>query len=713
MHCLVIVESPAKIKKVSSYLESVSSYLDGNTFTVIASVGHFRDLPKKTLGFDTTSFVPEWVFDENKANVVTKMKTEAAKADKIYLATDPDREGEAISYHIAFVLKSSGKPMQRITFNEISPEAIKKAVLSPREIDNNLVQAQIGRRLIDRIVGYPVSGALMQLSGIPGLSAGRVQSVVNRILVERETDIKNFKKVEHYSVSAIFDGWKASLKTKPFLQDNEQYLCNKNIVSQIAETKSFIVASITEGEKKVSPPAPFITSTLQMACTNSFGLSPAETMHIAQKLYEDGLITYMRTDSPAFSDDAFKKLKDVSESLGIEIVETKRIFKSKGDAQEAHECIRPISFDIQSINLSEKDLPANADKVYRLIWLRAVASQMPDAIYKVKKIVLNSTNDINGITPVFDASGSILLSEGFKSLTSSDPVSDDEAEAEETIPQGIDEGSNIQSKENMIDVKYTEPKKRFTQASMVAYMEARGIGRPATYASILKSLFDKGYVEEQVFKGSKAKCLVPTDRAFLVVKALVDAKCSFIDIEYTRNMEEQLDKIAEGKQTYQPIVSQEYSRVLKDIESLKGTMSYQGIMCPTCKTSPLVKRKRNEGGYFWSCKNYQETGCKGFYDDINGSPSLPSTEHMCQICKSPLVRKSGKYGLFWGCTSQNCKVSVPDVKGKPYKGEQCGGNGCHGFLIPKKSAKGEFFGCVLYPECKFTCPSVKGKPKKQ
>jgi len=713
MPTLVIVESPAKIQKIQGFL--------GQGYTVAASVGHFRDLPAKSFGMNLATYEPEWAYDPDKASVISKLKEKAAQADLILLATDPDREGEAIAWHLEHLLRPFAKPMKRIVFNEITPDAIKRAVQSPRAIDGDLVMAQIGRRLIDRVVGYSFSPAIRDLSGISTASAGRVQSVVCRVLVERENDIRSFKQLEHYSVSAIFGGWTATLKTKPFLKDDEEYLLDKGLAAQIAQCKDFKIVSISEGERKVAPPAPFITSTLQLACTNVLGFSPADTMKHAQALFDQGFITYLRTDSPALSDDAFAKLQAAAPGLGIQIVNAKRIYKSKGNAQEAHECIRPTDYALQSL----ENLDLGADKaqlqaVYSLIWRRAVASQMPDATYKFRKALLESWDlsseslyVVNGIVPQFEASGSVLISEGFKALMASDVSAEEEAEEDkETIPLSVTEGSYGQAVENKIVVKHTQPKKRFTQAGIVAYMEKRGIGRPSTYASILHTLLKNNYATEEQFKGTKGKSLVPTDYAQAIVKALIAANCSFINIDYTSQIEKRLDDIAEGKSDYKPLVAQEHKTALAEIENLKGTMTYSGPMCPTCDSAPFLRiLKKDKSAYFWSCKNWQESKCPPF-EDLNGVPALPTKEHLCLKCKSPYVLKSGKYGLYWRCTKQDCRFWLPDVKGKPLTGEKCGSKGCTGILIKKKSAKGEFYSCALYPDCKYVCPSVNGQPKK-
>ena len=639
---LVIVESPAKTKSIQSYL--------GDGWLVTASFGHFRDLPTKEMGVEPPTFKPKYVVSENGKRTLDRMKQLAEKADNIYLATDLDREGEAIAWHIQDALKL--KNPKRITFGEISKKAIEKAIASPRDINMNLVRAQEGRRVLDRLVGYMVSPALSNKAGRSGLSAGRVQSPAVRIIVDREREIRAFVSTEHYSVLLGFDGdiyWTAELDTKPLLKDDQEYLTDKNLVESLLNIKQVLITDIIKKESKRSAPAAFITSTLQQAGSVALGLSPKETMAHGQVLFDKGFITYHRTDKLNLSEDSINEIRAFAKANGYaELIPDKpNVWKSGESSQEAHEAIRPTDFNLADGQTGDP----KRDQLYQLIRLRALASQFKPAVYDTTKITL--TANIDGADYTFIAKGEVELEKGWKTLMAGDQTSEELEEKTQALPElQTDQMLNVSEAKTL--TKSTKPPSRYTEASLVRKMESEGIGRPATYASILDNIKSKGYVDIEKRK------LVPTDLGELVVDALTD-NFQFIELNYTKEVETRLDALANGQSEYLPIISDLHSVISKEIAAFH-------------QSEPLADVKQ------------------------------------CPACQKPMTLRSGKFGKFWACTGfPDCKTTEPVIDEKAKPCPKCD----DGKLIKRKGQYGDFYGCSNYPTCKHIEQTKSKKPKKK
>lgn len=637
---LVIVESPGKTESISKYL--------GAGFKVMASYGHVRDLPEKDIGVDLDNFRPTYVPTERGKNTIANLAKEAAKAEVIYLATDPDREGEAISWHLQ---QSLGlKEAQRVTFNEISAQAVQKAIQAPRRIDVKLVAAQEARRVLDRLCGYLVSPPLCELSG-QRLSAGRVQSPALRLLVERERAIKNFKPTNHFGATIHFDGWFANWDTEPHKAPGEDYILDRALAEKAAGANPFKVVDFKEAEQRRSPPAPFITTTLQKAGLNRLGIDPEKIMAIAQSLYEAGHITYMRTDNPNLSIGALEQIAEVAESKGLPLAAQPRTWKAKEGAQEAHEAIRPVHFDVECAGNTDQE-----QAVYRLIWIRALASQLADARYKTRTASLASG------AYKYTASGSTLIYHGWKRLM----VEDDSLEASEeegttnAVPQ-LQVGQELQAVSGEINALRTKAPKRFTKVSLIDRLEHEGIGRPSTYVAIMKNLEQRGYFAEKN-SGGKLPVLIPTEPAFTVVDALA-GRFDFIDLEFTRNLEGRLDQIAAGTTSYKEVVSAFFTTLNDELARLKVTVR-PAHPCPNCGAP--MRRVKGAKGNFWGCTSYPECSCT--LPDNKGKPGSPepAATHACKECGKPLRRIKGKSGYFWGCSGYpTCHTTYTDSRGTP------------------------------------------------
>jgi DNA topoisomerase I len=582
---LVIVESPTKTKTISKYL--------GSGFSIRASVGHIRDLPKsnkKAIDIEG-GFIPHYEISEGKLHVIEELRQIAEKADEIYLATDPDREGEAIAWHVAQVLKL--KKPKRIVFNEITKEAVREALEHPRAIDNELVQAQEARRVLDRLVGYDLSGLIWKKVRY-GLSAGRVQSPALRIIMEREREIRAFNSEAYYVITANVSGKSKTV----FLVTCEGEIKDKKISDDIlakGKEGAWYVKDVTETEVKRSPRSPFTTSTLQQSASSRLGFSPARTMIIAQKLYEQGLITYMRTDSLNIASSAQAQIiKQIESTYGKQYVET-RTYKTKSkSAQEAHEAIRPsdISKEIAGHNEEQK-------KLYRLIRERAMASQMADAKLLRTKIITGIKGDEN--FPSFSANGSRVLFDGWLAC-------DKRARGEDVELPKVDKEEELALKDMASEEKFTEPPSRYTEAGLVKELEKRGIGRPSTYASIIKTLNDRKYVEKE------GRSLKPTDTGEVVSDFLEQNFMNYISDTFTAEMENELDEIADGKREYIKTLKDFYGPFHKDVKSKEKVEKLTNLgpapeewKCPECGSPMIIKLGR--GGKFMSCERYPD--CKG------------------------------------------------------------------------------------------------------
>lgn len=657
---LLIVESPGKVSKLKGFL--------GSGWDVMASVGHVRDLPDKEIGVAAPDFRPSYIPTERGRSVLAKLAKAAQAADEVYLATDPDREGEAIAWHLKDALKLKNE--RRVTYAEITEKAVKAAVSKPRSLDMNLVAAQEARRVLDRLVGYLVPRPLGNLLG-GKRPAGRVQSPALRLIVERERDIREHRVTTHFGVELVFDsmpnisqGWKATWRVKEWLADGQEYILDKQLAADIAAVRRVGVISCKDSQTGSAPPAPFTTSTLQQAASNALKLSPKTTMDAAQKLYEGGHITYMRTDSPNLSEEAVAEIQEYCRSQGWPVVAKPRIWKSKAGAQEAHEAIRPTHIEVAEAGATDTE-----KALYDLIRRRTLASQLEDALFAVREVLLQG-DAVNAKVPVFEAKGRTMIKPGWKVVMAKDQADEGDEEPDNPVPL-LQEGGQLAVKDGLVLTKKTKPRPRYTEAALVKALENSGIGRPSTYAAILAKLADHGYVRLE------KRVLVPTPEGEAVVSALV-GKFAFIEFAFTQGMEEDLDAVAEGKAKYLDAVRKFFASFDKELQAFQSALPH--YPCPDCG-KPLVHRiKTGPQGYdFWGCSGFPDCKASCFSDgDKPGrrkstGDKPPLSEHKCPDCGKPLIHrvKKGDGGYdFWGCSGfsrdgKGCKASFKDAGGKP------------------------------------------------
>ncbi|PID52403.1 MAG: DNA topoisomerase I [Candidatus Moraniibacteriota bacterium] len=686
---LLIVESPTKTKTIKKYL--------GTGYSVTSSVGHIRDLPKSNKdAIDIENdFKPRYENSPDKKDVIDELVKKAKKADEIYLATDPDREGEAIAWHIAEILKDNGIPkseLQRIVFHEITKEAVNEAMKHPKRIDQNLRRAQEARRVLDRLVGYDLSGVIWKKVRY-GLSAGRVQSPALRILVEREKEIHAFEPETYWNLSADF---KTKSKDAVTLTCKEEPRDKKEVtrIQKEAEKGTWIVTDVKESTQKRRPRAPFTTSTLQQTASSRLGFSPSRTMRTAQKLYEAGHITYMRTDSTTLSQTALKQIKKtITEEYGRDKHEL-RVFKTKSkNAQEAHEAVRPSDATV-------KEAGANPDqkKLYKLIRARTIASQMIDAQVKKTKITANVEKKS---IPDFTVTGSRILSLGWL-------AADTGARGEDTEVPKVEKDENLTLKKLHTEEKETLPPPRYSEAGLVKELEKRGIGRPSTYASIIRTIQNRGYVEKE------GRSLKPTDTGEVVSDFLSEHFEKYISDTFTAEMEDELDDIARGEREYTKTLADFYKPFAKDVKTkdklAKATNlgnADKKFTCPKCKSRMIIKLGKN--GKFMSCKKFPD--CDGART-IDGKKleGPKETGEECPKCKDgKLVEREGRYGKFISCANYpKCKYIKEDPKeaAKKNTGVKC--PMCEkGTMTERNGRFGVFYSCTEYPECK---NAIKAKP---
>src|SRR5579864_8770597 len=748
---LVIVESPAKAKTIQKYL--------GKGFTVEASLGHVKDLPKSTLGVDINNdFETDYIVIPGKEKVVAKLKKLALSADSIYLAPDPDREGEAIAAHLAFELDEDGGKkkkakkakkgeeevpprIQRVTFNEITKRAVQAAFEHPRAIDRNLVDAQQARRVLDRLVGYQVSPLLWDKVR-RGLSAGRVQTVALRLIVEREREIKAFEKKEYWTIDAHLAAAKPPAFDARFVGrgDEKTEVPNeeesKKIVSAL-EQAEWSVRNIERKERRRSPAPPFTTSKLQQDASRKLRFSVKRAMMIAQRLYEGikinkegsvGLITYMRTDSVQVSADAVTEVRQMIDStFGKDFLpEQPNTYKSRKAAQEAHEAIRPSSVARHPDEI-KKYLCEDEYKVYKLIWQRFVASQMTPAVFDQTGVDIDAKTAHTSFT--FRVTGSVLKFEGFlKVYEESKEGKDEEDEALKHKLPPLEIGQHLTLKELKPEQHFTEPPPRYNEASLVKELEERGIGRPSTYATILSTIQERQYVQKI---GGK---FIPTEIGLVVTDLLVENFADIFDPQYTARLEEELDEIEEGKETWTNALGEFYKKFEKDLryaqkhmENIKRMEKPTEEKCERCG-SPLVL-KWGKNGSFYACSAYKKDdpeSCTFTKENPVNLPDLDSAdvqetgaaEEYCENCGRVMVLKRGRFGQFMACTGYpDCKTTrrldqgkkVPDIPlDEPCP--KCGRN-----MMIRHGRFGEFTACSGYPECKYVkqnfigvkCPDCK------
>jgi DNA topoisomerase I len=648
MSKLLIVESPAKAKTIGKYL--------GSEYTVVASIGHVRDLPKSNKkAIDLDGFVPHYEISAGKDKVLSDIERLAKKSDEILLATDPDREGEAIAWHITKAINFGKKPIKRVVFHEITKDAIIEALTHPREIDQNLRRAQEARRVLDRLVGYDLSGIIWKKVRY-GLSAGRVQSPALRILVEREREIKAFIPERYFTIAANTK----SLKKEPLpLMCSEEPKEQKEAerIVAIGKKENWEVVSVDETEAKRSPKAPFTTSTLQQAASTRLGFSPSRTMRTAQKLYEAGFITYMRTDSTTLSKQAVDSIASVIEkSFGKNLVEARTFAAKSKNAQEAHEAVRPTDAGKRKAGSTPEE-----QNLYSLIWSRTVASQMKDARIMRTKVLANVASKS---IPDFQANGSRTIFQGWLEA-------DPDGRGEDVELPKVSKGEKLE----LVDIssleKFTEPPSRYSEAGLVKELEARGIGRPSTYASIIKTLEDREYVTKE------GRSLKPTDTGEVVSTFLEENLGEYISDTFTADMEDKLDLIASGEVEYEKTLSNFYKPFSKDVKSKekldKATTlgnADPNIKCPKCGSSMIIKLGR--AGKFLSCSRYP---------DCDGALLIDGTEMpkdkvigIHPQTKSEITLKTGKYGpyveMIMPETAETTPVENAEIKPKKKKSKK-------------------------------------------
>jgi DNA topoisomerase-1 len=698
MKSLLIVESPAKVRTLSKFL--------GKDIAIKASIGHVKDLPTKELGVDIdNNFIPTYVVIQGKEKVLKDLKKAAKGTEKIFLGPDPDREGEAIAWHIAEELNGDSERILRVEFNEITEKAVKEALKNPRRINRNLFDAQQARRILDRLVGYKLSPLLWRKVR-RGLSAGRVQSVALRLIVEREREIEAFQTEEYWSITATFEGSTPPLFHAKLLRINNQKIhikdekAAKGIVEDIVG-KTFAVQNVEIKTRKRNPAPPFITSTLQQEASRKLRFTAKKTMLIAQQLYEGleigeegsvGLITYMRTDSVKVASDAQNEAKQfILKEFGENFApQRKPVYKSKKSAQEAHEAIRPTSV-LRVPKVMKGYLSRDQYGLYKLIWNRFLASQMSPALLEQTSI------DIVADEYLFRSTGTVVQFPGFMSLYTESM--DEKAEDEETIPS-LKKKDILKTIELLPKQHFTQPPPRFTEATLVKDLEAKGIGRPSTYAAILSTIQERKYTEklEGRFK--------PTELGILVTELLIDRFPELMDIGFTAKMEDKLDMIEGGTSQWDKIIRDFYApfdRELNEALASLGKVKPKDIptdqTCEQCGKPMIIKWGRH--GRFIACSGFpacrntkplKEQGAEAGKE----TPEVEQTDEKCQKCGADMVIKSGRFGRFLACTNYpKCKTTKPIGIGI-----DCPEDG--GEIVEKRTKKGRlFYSCSNYPKCKF------------
>ena len=637
---LVIVESPSKAKTIGKYL--------GSTYKVMASVGHVRDLPKSKLGINIENdFEPEYISIRGKGDLIKELKKEAKQASKIYLATDPDREGEAISWHLAYLLGIDPATNCRIVFNEITKDTIKAAVKQPRPIDTRLVDAQQARRVLDRLVGYQISPLLWRKVR-RGLSAGRVQSAALKVICDRENQIENFEPKEYWNLIAKFKKDK-TFEAKVSEKNGKKFTIKTqkeaNEVLESLRNGKYVVSQIINKERSRKPFAPFTTSSLQQDAANKLGFTTKKSMMVAQQLYEGveikghgtlGLVTYIRTDSVRISDEAKIAAKAyINENFGAQYYSNNYFTNKKKDIQDAHEAIRPSNINLDPEQIKES-LTKEQYLLYKLIWTRFLASQMASAVFDSMQVTIN-----NGVYAL-KASGSRVIFEGYQRIYSSNKEED-----QDKILPTLNEGEELEAKELVGDQKFTEPPSRFSEASLVKYLEDKNIGRPSTYAPIIGTLLDRKYITRQ------KKVLAPTDLGFVVTELMEEYFKEIADTGFTATMEDKLDDVEIKSLDWKEIVREFYATLKEELEVADKAI-----------------------------------------EKVEVEDQL--TDEMCEICGKPMAIKSGRFGEFLACSGYpECKNTKPIVKKTGVACPDCGGD-----IVAKRGRSGKvFYGCSNYPTC--------------
>ena len=705
---LVIMESPTKASTVKSYL--------GSSYKVVASKGHIRDLPKSTLGIDVdNNFEAHYINIRGKGDLIKELKKEVKNADRIYLATDPDREGEAIAWHLITALAIPPEKANRVTFNSVTKAVVKEGIKHPRQIDMDIVNAQQARRILDRIVGYKLSPFLWKTVK-SGRSAGRVQSVSTKIIVDRENEIRAFVPEEYWTIEAVLltkDGKKVKTKLYGLASDgNKLSIGNEEEAKKVFDAvngKDFAVSDIKLGKKLKNPSPPFTTSTLQQEASRKLNYQSQRTMKIAQELYEgmnlgsefggvQGLITYMRTDSMRISDEARDAAKTfITEKYGEEYYpKTPRVYKSKGNnVQDAHEAIRPSNLNLEPAAI-KKALTTEQYKLYKLIWDRFIASQMQSAELSTVQ------TDFNCEGYIFRTSGYTVKFPGYMALY--EESTDDKNTDDENVKLPEMKVGDILASESVTPVQhFTEPPARYNDATLVKYLEEKGIGRPSTYATIITTIISRGYVKRE------GKQLVPTPLGEVTTELMCENFPDIVDCKFTAYMESQLDDIESGKTTMLDVISGFYKNFSVELETafknvadrdIELPVEETDIICENCGSRMIVKNGRF--GKFAACPNYP--ACKNTKPLAKTGEGLvekkaEKTDMKCELCGADMILRTGRYGSFYACSRYpECKFTKQKVKSLGVKCPECGSD------IVTKYGKNKtvFYSCSRYPECKFS-----------
>lgn len=696
---LIIVESPTKVKTLQKFL--------GGEYVIKASLGHIKDLPEGELGVDLEKdFQPTYVTIDGKAKVIRELKKASQSVDQIYLGPDPDREGEAIAWHISEEIGDHDKNIYRVLFNEITQKAVLEALRHPGQLQQSKFEAQQARRILDRLVGYQISPLLWEKVR-RGLSAGRVQSVAVRMICEREREIQNFVPEEYWSLTATLKGKESAIPfearlakwkgKKPKIANESEALA----IQKALEHVPYTVSKIVQQEKQRHPFPPFITSRLQQEAFRKLSFSAQRTMRLAQKLYEGvelgemgtiGLITYMRTDSPRVASEAIHQVRDwIRHRFGEAFLPLKpNVYKSRKGAQEAHEAIRPTSMELDPERIKDY-LDKDHLALYRLIWDRFVASQMASAVFQ------QTTIEIQGDDALFTAVGTVPVFQGFMAVYMESEDDPTNGEKESKLPP-LSEGEVLELLGLLPKQHFTQPPYRFSEATLIKELEEKGIGRPSTYAAILSTIKDKGYV-----KLDKGK-FFPTELGFVVNDLLVAHFPDILDVQFTAQMEEDLDRIEEGEKGWVETLRTFYERFQKDLEKAKTAMRDvkreqipTDAVCERCG-SKMVKRW-GKRGYFLACSSYPKCRfTKELENNGENREVLIETDARCDQCGGPMVVKNGRFGRFLACSNYpQCKSTRPLETGVP-----CPVEGCEGLLVERRTRRGKtFYSCSKYPECTY------------
>ncbi len=713
---LVIVESPSKASTIKGYL--------GSNYKVIASKGHVRDLPKSTLGVDVDNhFEAHYINIRGKGDLIREIRKEAKAANKIFLATDPDREGEAISWHLAVALGIPIEKTLRINFNEITKTAVKSAIKEPRKVDMNLVNAQQARRILDRIVGYKLSPFLWK-NVRSGLSAGRVQSVATRMIVERENEIRAFEPVEYWTVDACLLTEDGKEFTVRFYGDRDGRikLTSEEDAQKVVNAvsgKDFTVSAVKKSKRKKLPAPPFTTSTMQQEAAKKLGFQSQRIMRIAQELYEgvnigsenggvQGLITYMRTDSQRVSTEAQAQAREyIGNKYGENYhPETPRVYKQRAGAQDAHEAIRPARIDLEPAKIKKYVTP-DQFKLYKLIWERFVASQMESAVLSTV------TADFEAAGYVFRTSGYTVDFPGYMALYE-ESEGDTAVNADEVSEQknlrlpDVSEGQKVASRKITPDKHFTEPPARFNDASLIKFLEEMGIGRPSTFATIITTIIARNYVKRE------GKSLVPTPTGELTNKLMCESFPDIVNYQFTAQMESDLDGIENGETSLESVLEDFWKDFEKELnvaneriqaESLEVPVEETDMICDKCGSRMIVKNGRF--GKFAACPNYPQ--CRNTKplvvpdaNDEEGTAAEKKTviaDFKCEKCGSDMVQRSGKYGSFFACSRYpECDFTKQKTKSIGVSCPKCGAD-----IVMKNGRKRTvFYSCERYPECDFS-----------